>query len=199
MKPNGRVLDSKRIALALTVVLVASLVAVGGAVSAQSSEADPQNTSYLRVVHASPDAPPVNVSVDNETVLANVSFGTVSDYLALEAGTYNVSIAAAGDPDAVVFAGNVTLDPRTTTTLAASGEVSEDAETEFGPALFADDALTPDENDSAVSIVHLSPDAPAVDVTAANGSVVLADDVSFREASSYVTVPGAEILPVHVP
>ena len=176
-----------------TVLLVGTVFAVGGSVLGQTTqEADAQQTTYLRVVHASPDAPPVDVLVENETVLSDVPFGAVSDYLGLEAGTYNVTIAAADDPDTVVFDGNVTLDARTVTTLTATGEISEDAETSFEPVAYADTAFTPAENDSAVRIVHLSPDAPTVDVTAADGEVVLADNVSFQNASDYVSVPAGD-------
>lgn len=173
----------------LAIVLVIGAFAIGGTALGQVDDADPQETTYLRVAHASPDAPPVDVLVENETVLSNVTFGTVSDYLELPAGTYNVSIAAANDSDAVVSDGNVTLDARSVTTLAATGEVSEDAETNFEPVAFTDDAFTPADNESAIRVVHLSPDAPTVDVTAANGSVVLADNVSYQNASEYVTVP----------
>jgi len=163
--------------------------------SAQESDEtadDEQATSYLRVVHASPDAPAVNVSVDNETVLSDVPFGAVSDYLSLQAGTYNVTVAAAEDPDTVVFEGEVTLDPASVTTLAASGEISEDAATSFEPVLISDTAVEPGDNESAVRVVHLSPDAPTVDITAADGEVVLADNVSFQNASDYVTVPAGD-------
>lgn len=185
-------MQSKRLlAVVLAVALVGSTVAYAATVESNSNadqHGDSQDTSYLRVVHASPDAPAVDVRVENQTVLANVSFGTVSDYLSLPAGTYNVSILANGTETAV-FDGAVTVQPRTVTTVAASGEVSEDAGTGFAPVLLADDALTPGANSSALSVVHLSPDAPTVDVTAANGSVVLADNVSFRNASDYVSVP----------
>lgn len=158
----------------------------------QDSETDVQQTSYLRVAHTSPDAPEVDVMVENESVLSSVPFGAVSDYLSLPAGTYNVSIVASEDTDAVVFDGNVTLDPRTSTTLAATGEISESANTSFEPVAFNDDAVHPDDNQSAIRVVHLSPDAPAVDITVGNGSTVLADDVSFRNGSDYVTVPSGE-------
>jgi hypothetical protein len=186
----------------VSVALVTSVLAVGAvAQSVQPSDqaqedeqamSDEQATSYLRVVHASPDAPEVNVSVDNETVLSDVAFGTVSDYLTHEAGTYNVTVSAAEDPDTVVFEGEVTLDPASVTTLAASGEISEDAATSFEPVLFDDNAVEPAANQSALSVVHLSPDAPAVDVTAADGEVVLAENVSFQNASNYVSVPAGD-------
>jgi hypothetical protein len=75
--------------------------------------------------------------------------------------------------------------------VAASGEISETANTTFAPVAFSDDALAVGENESAVRVVHLSPDAPAVDVTVGEGNdtVVLADNVTFQNASSYVTVP----------
>ena len=148
-----------------------------------------QQSAYLRAVHASPDAPAVDVRVDNETVLSNVSFGDVSDYLHLQAGTYDVTIAAAADPSTVVFDDPVTLEARTVTTLAATGEISTNASTSFAPVAFSDDAYVPAAGDAALRLVHLSPDAPTVDITAGNGSVVLADNLSFRDATPYATVP----------
>jgi len=181
----------------VAVGLVASLLVAGVPLgqelaSEHADDGTAQDTSYLRVVHASPDAPAVDVLVDGEEVLGDVPFGAVSDYLELPAGTYNVSITAADDPDTVVFDGAVTLDPRTVTTVAASGEVSPGADTEFAPVLLSDDALAPGEEEAALRVVHLSPDVPTVDVTTTGpdgSTVVLAENVSFRNASDYVTVP----------
>lgn len=155
----------------------------------ETNETDVQQTSYLRVAHTSPDAPEVDVLVENESVLTSVPFGDISEYLSLQAGTYNVSIVASEEPDTVVFDGNITLDPRTSTTLAATGEITESANTTFEPVAFNDDAVHPGDNQSAIRIVHLSPDAPAVDITVENESSVLADNVTFRNGSDYVTVP----------
>ena len=195
---RSKIPSRKLLVVLLAVGLVGSTVALATTSTvAPSHETDEQDSTYVRVVHASPDAPAVDVRVENETVLSNVSFGDVSDYLELEAGTYNVSIVTAGNNETVVLDTNVTFEPRTVTTLAASGEVSEDTNaTEgedtnatLGATAFNDNAFTPVNNSSAISVVHLSPDAPAVDVTAANGSVVLAENVTFQNASDYVTVP----------
>ncbi|MFC6953375.1 DUF4397 domain-containing protein [Halorubellus litoreus] len=188
---RSKITSTKVLALVLAVALVGSTVAYATAIDSNRT-ADQhtvsQDTSYLRVVHASPDAPSVDVVVDNEKVLSGVEFGTASDYLSLPAGTYNISILVSGTETAV-FEDTVTLSPRSVTTVAASGEVSENASSTFEPVFYADDAFTPAENESAISVVHLSPDAPAVDVTAANGSVVLAENVTFRNGSDYVSVP----------
>lgn len=182
--------SSKTLLVVLVSVALVGSVLTFGAAGQLADDPDPQDESHLRAVHAAPDAPAVDVTVDDQTVLSDISFGDVSDYFMLDAGTYNVTIVAADDSDTVVFDAPVTVEQGTVTTLVASGELdNESAATAFAPERYHDDALAPGENDSAVRIVHLSPDAPAVDVTTEDGSVVLADNISFRETSEYVTVP----------
>lgn len=180
--------------LAATLV-TGSMIAVGvvGQQDADSAAADDpdQDAAFLRVVHVSPDAPSVDVSVDGNEVLSDVAFGNASDYLELTAGEHAVTVTTAADNE-TVFEGNVTLEPRSATTLYAAGEVSEGASEPFEPLLFEDDAFEPDENESAISVVHLSPDAPTVDVTAEDGSVVLAENVSYGNGSDYVNVPAGD-------
>ncbi|SFR92268.1 protein of unknown function [Halomicrobium zhouii] len=165
-----------------------------------TDEMDTQQTTYLRVVHGAPDVDAVDVSIDNETVLEEVPYGAVSDYLTLQAGEYNVTVTTSED-DEVVYSENVTLDPRTVTTFAAtSGEMTDEDEAdeeeadeeetpELEAATFNDNAYEPADGEAAVSVVHLSPDAGNVDVTVEGSDVVLADNLSYQNASDYVTVP----------
>jgi len=153
-----------------------------------------QDTAYVRVVHAVPNAGPVDVSVNNETVATNVSLGNASEYVDVESGDVAVTITAAGDEEEVVYEDNVSISPRTVETLIARGELGEAEGTPFGVTPVVDNALEPGGNYSALSFAHLSPDAPAVDVTvenesAENGTTVLFDNVSYGEISEYVTVP----------
>jgi hypothetical protein len=190
------------IGLVLVVSLIGSAVAVGTALGGEHSMSASGNststddsastegdTSGVRVIHASPDAPPVDVYVDNESVLANVSFGTVSDYLDVSSGTRTVTITAADDPEAVVFEGDVEVEADTNYTVAAVGEVTEGAATSFGPVVLEDNATEPDAEEAAVRLAHLSPDAPAVDVTVAATGDALFDNVSYGNATDYATVP----------
>jgi len=163
--------DTRYVKVAVVVValaLVASAVGASGVtVPSQTADSQTQDTSYFRIAHASPDAPAVNVTVGNDTVAENVSFGEVTDYVNTSAGTYNVTISAADDPATVVFEGNVTVEPREVVTIAATGEISTtNAEEPFEPVVLSDDAFTPDDDEAAVSVVHFSPDAPNVDVVA---------------------------------
>jgi len=211
--------DTRYVKVAVVVValaLVASAVGASGVtVLSHTADSQTQDTSYFRIAHASPDAPAVNVTVGNDTVAENVSFGEVTDYVNTSAGTYNVTISAADDPATVVFEGNVTVEPREVVTIAATGEISTtNAEEPFEPVVLSDDAFTPDDDEAAVSVVHFSPDAPNVDVVATEtpdeeaenetetpaenetetpaaeeNETVLAENVSFQNASDYVNVP----------
>lgn len=144
----------------------------------------------VRVVHAIPDAPPVDVAVDGATVLDEFPFGAVSPYVDLEKGSYDVTVSADADGATVtVFDTELSVDANTDYTVAATGTLGD------GPA----PALVPfvDDNDPApadaarVRAVHLSPDAPAVDVAVADGPA-LVEDLAFRAASGYVEVPGGD-------
>ncbi|WP_435157628.1 DUF4397 domain-containing protein [Haladaptatus sp. DFWS20] len=142
--------------------------------------------AMVRVAHASPDAPNVDVWVDDKKVLSDVPFKAVSDYLSLKPGTYTVKITAAGDPSTVAFEGDVTVDAMAYT-VAAVGELTSD-DTEFKPWILVDDA-SPSDDMAAVRLAHASPDAPAVDVTVMDGKKKLFSDVAFGEASDYMEVP----------
>ena len=140
----------------------------------------------VRVAHFSPDAPNVDVLLDGEQVLSDVAYGAVSPYLEVEPGTYRVTITAAGDPEAVVFDDDVTVE-EAFYTVAAIGEL--EAET-FRPEILVDAAPLPEDGpvDAAfVRVAHFSPDAPAVDVYANDEPLV--ENVSFEDVSGYLAVP----------
>ncbi|MFB6074683.1 MAG: DUF4397 domain-containing protein, partial [Haloarculaceae archaeon] len=179
----------------LAVVVIGSVLALGAVVTAQEAgdaqnqTAQSQSTSYLRVAHASPDAPAVDVYLDDQLAFENVSFGEASSYAPVEAGNHSVRITVAGDEGAIVYDDTIDVQSRTASTLTATGEVSPNGTVPFGLVGFLDDAYDPGANMSAVSVAHFSPDAGPVDVTVAGSDVVLADGLSYRNASDYVNVP----------
>ena len=150
--------------------------------------------ALVRVVHASPDAPNVDVFVDDESALEDVPFRTVSDYLSLTSGEYDVRITAAGDADTVVFEDTVAVEAGTASSLVALGELNDDS---FEVRAFTDDVTSVGDDEARVKVVHCSPDAPAVDVVPAGGSDPLFTDLAFGEGSDHATIPaGAYTLEV---
>jgi len=197
----------------VALALVGSAVTAGATLASQHQTDQPNETSYLRVAHMSPDTDAVNVTVGNETVTAEASFGNVTEYVSFSAGTYNVTISDAEDQTDVLFEGNLTLDPTSATTVVATGETSSAAQTAFEPVVTSDDATEPDSGTAALRVFHASPDVGAVNVVATgwdndttapvdeandsamtpgDGEIVLADNVTFRNDSGYVYVPVGE-------
>ena len=146
-------------------------------------------SARVRAAHMSPNAPNVDVYVDGDAVLEDVSFGDISGYLELDAGTYTVEITPAGDPDTTVFNGDVSVEAETDYTVAAIGEVGDDVDQSFEALVLEDDNSDPGDDTARVRAVHASPDAPAVDITA-DGDVLF-DGVEFGESDS-VEVPAGD-------
>ncbi len=202
---------SKRTAsstVAVALALVVAGVATGGVAVAQltpdgavaddggpglaAQNATQNETAEIRAVHASPDAPNVDVYFDNESVLTDVSFGTVSDYLEVSAGEHTFTVTAAGNRSAVVYNDTITLDAGERYSAVAFGEVTEDAATAFNVTLFEDAAVEAAEGNATVRVVHLSPDAPPVDVVVNDTDTVVAENVSFGNASDYASVAAGD-------
>jgi hypothetical protein len=149
----------------------------------------------LRVAHLSPDAPNVDVLVDGSAVLEDVPFGTVSDYLSLSAGSYQVTIQAAGDASTVVFDQSLDLEPGAYT-AAAIGELDSEAENAFSVELLTDDTSAPADDTARLRVVHAAPDAPAVDITVASSGDVLVDGAAFGDAATVEVPAGSYTLEV---
>ncbi|MCO8244085.1 MULTISPECIES: DUF4397 domain-containing protein [unclassified Haladaptatus] len=145
--------------------------------------------AQVRVAHMSPDAPPVDVLVDNETAVSNLSYGNVSDYTSLPAGEHNVTITAAGDPSTVVSSDNVTFDAGTNYTVAATGLLSGSGDNAFEPVVYEDNFTAPGQGNASVRLVHEAIGAGPVDVTVKGTNTTLFDNVSFRNATAYKEVP----------
>ena len=140
-----------------------------------------QDEAYVRVVHASPDAPNVDVWVDGEIVLTDVPFTAVSEYLSLPAGTYNVQVTATGATDPVIDA-DLSLEAGTSYTVAATGLLAD-----IAPVVLTDDRA-PASGQAKLRVFHASPSAPAsVDVAVTDGPV-LVEGLAFPEATGYLTV-----------
>ena len=79
----------------------------------------------VQAAHFSPDAPQVDVIVDNEPVFENLDFRDVSELAELDQGDYNIEIRPSGSEDSVLKT-QLTLDADTHYTVVASGLLSDD-------------------------------------------------------------------------
>jgi hypothetical protein len=125
----------------------------------------------VRVIHASPDAPNVDVYANGAKVLSDVPFEASSGYLPVPAGDYKFEVYPTGaDPDTTgaVLSIDASLKAGTDYTVAAIGKVAD-----IEAAAFVDNNSAPAAGQAHISVIHAGPDAPAVDVAVKNGPVLV--------------------------
>jgi len=168
---------------AISRLLPAFALAVAIAAPASAS-----NHATVRVLHASPDAPAVDIYLDDAAVsaLTNVPFATLSDYLDVPSGDHNVKVYATGTTTDPVIDVDVTVAAGTAYTIAAT-----DAVAAITPQVLVDDPA-PDCDTAQVRVVHFSADAPAVDVAPAGATPdeAVIKNLAYPDASDYVALPG---------
>lgn len=157
-----------------------------------NQEFEDENTSRVRALHISPFLPALTLEVDFETVAQNLTFGEASEYERVESEEKDFEILRAEDEEEI-FETESVLEPDTNYTVLAVATVTENETVRFQPALLVDDYEIPDEDSTSVRFVHASPDTPAVDVTVAETNTTVADNVSFRNDGTYVTLPADEV------
>lgn len=162
--------------LAVSLVLVLSLALATSAL-AQSDSA------RVRVVHASPDAPAVDVWVNGSVAFSNAPFQGITGYAALAPDTYNVQVTPTGATEPVVIEADLALDANTDYTVVAVGLLDN-----IEPLVLVDNNSIPAAGKAHVRFVHASPDAPAVDIAVANGGPVLFSNVAFKGVGDYLPV-----------
>nr|HET6900933.1 DUF4397 domain-containing protein [Ktedonobacteraceae bacterium] len=153
--------------------------------AAPSRSASAHSNAYVRVVHAAPGAPIVDVYVDGSKLLNDFTFGSVTCYVAVAEGSHRIQVAADGsNRSASVIDVTVSLAGGTYYTAAALGTNSSG----FSLKAFVDNNW--DSNTKAkVRVYHLSPNAGPVDVSVGGTKVI--DGLTYTHASSYLTVaPG---------
>ena len=167
-----------------TGVALSATGAVGGAAEEEQEDA-------ARVVHFSPDAPTLDIHVENEVWFESVEALTFEEhYMPSEPGTYDVAAVPAGESrEAALVEAECVVEPGPCT-LAVVGEVCAVADAHLDLIALKDDFEPTEQNHARVRMMHASPDAPMIDVRTENGTTI-AEGISFGETAT-VEVPADE-------
>ncbi|PVY70085.1 uncharacterized protein DUF4397 [Tamilnaduibacter salinus] len=141
----------------LVTSIMAASVGLGGCFA---SATDSSPTADLRVLHASPDAPSVDVLIDGERVLEDVSYQSGSDYLTVDPGNALVEIQAGGE---TVIEQTVTLTEGGSFSVIAQGTLNAEDDAEFGLNVL-DDTDRRDNGTNDVTVLHAAPSPAAASV-----------------------------------
>ena len=115
----------------------------------------------LRVIHASPDAPPVNILLNGDEAIADLDYAQSTGFTKLKPGSYDIQV------EGIIPGGNATvidvpgfeITKESSPTVIAVNTVSS-----IEPIVVEESASTPEDNQVALVVAHAAPVAGAVDV-----------------------------------
>jgi hypothetical protein len=139
-------------------------------------------------VHASSDAPAIDAYLNGQKVATAPQFAAVTPYTTVPAGNATIQALAAGaGPSGITFL-STTVDLRegSAYTLVAADRLAQ-----MAPVLLDDTLGVASDGQARVRLVHVSPDAPPVADVAVVGGPIVARNLPFKGATSYLAVaPG---------
>ena len=173
---------SARITLAVCLLAALSLFASTRPTYAATGDA------RIRVVHASPDAPAVDVYVNGKAAFTGATFFGATDYAMLAPASYKIDVFAAsanGQGTPAISVPSLALESGKDYTAVAYGLLNGTPKITVLP--FADDNSAPAAGKAKVRFIHASPDVPAVDI-AVTGGPVLFTNIASGKAGNYISV-----------
>lgn len=189
----------------LTIGLVIAAFAMSGC-DDDKTTAPPGKGAKLRVVHASPNAPAVDIYAEGVSgaLITDLAYGETSEYLDLNPGTYNIQLRAAGANPASTPAfetGNLDIaDGAKITALAVGLLGSASNDDKFRVLPLAENFNNPGAGNAAVRIIHGSADAPTVAIDVGNdGTAEIPDFDRFDDTGvAGVALPAGSALQIGI-
>lgn len=141
--------------------------------------------SYVALYNASPDAPGLNVSVDNTQInVQPFDYSAYTGYLRFYTGQRHFTVGPANGSNVVVD---------TTVNFVANKAYSVFVVDNYNCAsllVLSDSASTPPAGKAVIRLINLSPDAGTVHLSV-KGSSELGTGEAFKGASSFLTIDAA--------
>ena len=139
--------------------------------------------AHVRLLHASPNAPAVDVYANDKRLVANLAYRTFTEYITTPSGNYNIKVYRAGTKINPIVNTTLFVPQGSFFTLAAVG-------TSPNISIYPvpEPPITRAPGSACIRFVHLAPDAPAVDVTHPNGDKLFSN-VPYKGFTSYKCLP----------
>jgi len=143
-----------------------------------------EGDACVNIIHASPDAPGVDVYVNGDLALENLEFGNASGWVALPAGEHQVQVTATGGaPEDAVIDAEVKLEAGAAYEVTAVGLLAD-----IAPVIYQTDLSALGDDEARIKVVHASPDVAGVDIAVTGGDVLI-ENLEFPAASEALVVP----------
>ena len=144
-------------------------------------------TGRVRVMHASPDTPAVDIFVDGQKAVTALAFPNNTPYVTLPAGGHNVKVfvSPSDGTGAPALEATLNVEAGKDYTVLAVGEVSKST---LALLPLEDNNATPAAGKAHVRLIHASPDAPPVNVAVSGTDINVFTGVAFKNIGNYTPV-----------
>lgn len=145
-----------------------------------------QGNSLVRIFHAAPQAPAVDVYIDGKPFVKNISYKEFSKYANVPKGIDKITLYVAGNDTQPVLEQDLDINAGSIFTMAITGNLDNLSVVPLEESI----EQMPSRDNTIVRFVHLSPNAP--DINILNGDSQLVEELEFREFSDYLPLPFGE-------
>lgn len=143
-----------------------------------------QDRAYVSLYQASPDAPDLRIEVDNRQINSYpFEYTENTGYLRFFTGERNLKFGPF-DASNVVTDTTVDLENGKAYSIFLTDEYPD-----VQPLILEDNAEDPGSGNAMIRFLNLSPDAPAVDLTAAELDDPIFEEQAFRQESAFQEIP----------
>ncbi len=136
--------------------------------------------SHIRILHASPNTPAVDVYLNNRLVIQRLHYRGFSNYLPTASGSYSVKVFPAGRRDKPLINTNLNIPAKSILTLAAIGTMQNIS---LLPIVDPKFLRTPSK--TYVRFAQISPNTPNVDLTISGAGKVF-NNVGYTKVTNYI-------------
>lgn len=171
----------KKHSLPLAILLFGLALTLALWTSRDAFAAGHASEARIRVVHASPDAPRVDILANDAIILQDVPFGAISNYLTVPAGSYNLKVRPANQASPTVINADVDLVAGKQYTVVARNPLAT-----IAPSVMTKNPQ-PAYGHANVKVSHWVTDAPAVNITSLDGNILISN-LRYGETKE-LTVP----------
>lgn len=145
----------------------------------------PDINSSIRILHAVPNAPNVDVYANGNLIVKDLAFSSISNYLDLAPGTYQIQLYKSGFYDAPLITQNIQFAPSANYTISA---------VTLGGSLFLlrlrDAEISTQPDSTYLRFINLSQNAPLLTLSLPTGAQLF-NEVEYLETTGYyATSPG---------
>nr|WP_312578688.1 DUF4397 domain-containing protein [Sedimentibacter sp.] len=148
--------------------------------------------SYFRILNAITGSPALDVYANEMLIASNLKYGDFSRYMQFMPGNYTLSVYISGRQNSAIFETNITIDRNLAYTGILTGEIADVPNLSVYMIPEAKETYNMN-NMAAVKIIHMSPDAPSMDLISDDGTILFSS-VEYGDTTDNIALPAGRYI-----